>query len=55
LQVTLKGHRIDPNTATLGPWLEIDRKKECIKDHDKANEIVRGYYRKPYTVEGLSA
>ncbi len=53
-QVTLKGHGIDPNTATLGPWLEIDRKKECVKDHDQANEIVRGYYREPYVVPDLS-
>jgi len=48
--VALKGHGIDPNTAMLGPWLEIDREKECIKDNDHANEIVRGYYREPYVV-----
>lgn len=53
-QVTLKGHGIDPSTATLGPWLEIDRDKECFKNHDRANKLVRGYYRKPYVVPDLS-
>ena len=53
-QVTLKGHGIDPNTATLGPWLEIDRKKECFKDHARANKLVRGYYRKSFAVPDLS-
>jgi len=48
--VALKGHGIDPNTAILGQWLEIDREKECVKDNDRANEIVRGYYREPYLV-----
>ena len=48
--VTLKGHGIDPNTATLGPWLEIDREEECIENHDRANELVRGHYRAPYVV-----
>jgi len=24
----LKAHEIGPNTATLGPWLELDPKKE---------------------------
>jgi len=52
--VHLKAHEIDPNTATLSPWLEIDREKECFKDHEKANEIVRGYYREPYVVPDLS-
>ena len=55
LQTTLKGHKIDPNTATLGPWLEIDRDKECVKNNDKANELVRGYYRKPFIVPDISA
>jgi len=54
-QTTLKGHKIDPNTATLGPWLEIDRDKECVKNNDKANELVRGCYRKPYIVPDISA
>lgn len=53
-QTTLKGHGIDPNTATLGPWLEMDRKKECFKNHDQANDIVRGYYREPYVIPEVS-
>lgn len=48
--VHLKAHEIDPNTAVLSPWLEIDRERECVKDNDKANQIVRGAYRAPYTV-----
>ncbi len=36
--------------ATLGPWLEIDRKKDCFKNPDRANELVRGDYREPYVV-----
>ncbi|MBC8373333.1 MAG: Gfo/Idh/MocA family oxidoreductase [Planctomycetes bacterium] len=54
LQTTLKGHKIDPNSATLGPWLEIDRDKQCIKGNDKANQIVRGQYRKPFIVPDIS-
>ena len=55
LQVTLKGHGIDLNTATLGPWLEIDREKECVKDNDRANELVRGSYREAFKVPNLSS
>ena len=51
----LKANEIDVNTATLGPWLDVDRDKECFKDHAKANELVRGYYRPPYVVPDLSA
>jgi predicted dehydrogenase len=46
----LGAHQIDPNTATLGPWLECDTPNECIKDHPEANKIVRGWYREPYVV-----
>ena len=52
--VHLKAHQIDPDTAVLSPWLQIDREKECFKDHEKANEIVRGYYREPYVVPDVS-
>lgn len=41
---------VDPNTSTLGPWLECDAENECIKNNPKANEIVRGFYRKPFEV-----
>ena len=50
----LKANEIDPATATLGPWLEIDRENECVREHDQANEIVRGYYREPYVVPDLT-
>jgi len=50
LLVHLKAHDINPDTATLGPWLELDPKNECFKDNPKANELVKGFYRKPWTV-----
>jgi predicted dehydrogenase len=48
----LSKHEIDPATATLGPWLECDTPGECFKGPRaaEANEIVRGWYREPYTV-----
>lgn len=49
-QSVLTGHGIDPNTAALGPWLEIDRENECIKNNDRANELVRGSYRESFEV-----
>ncbi len=39
---------VDANTITLGEWLDVDTERECIKDHDDANAIVRGFYRSPY-------
>jgi predicted dehydrogenase len=53
----LAAHEIDVNdkTVTLGPWLEIDRENECFKDNKQANQLVRGFYREPYTVPDLSA
>jgi predicted dehydrogenase len=50
----LKANEIDVNTATLGPWLEVDRENECFKDHEGANELARGFYREPFTVPDLS-
>ncbi|MDY0168199.1 MAG: Gfo/Idh/MocA family oxidoreductase [Thermoguttaceae bacterium] len=46
----LKAHEIDVDakTITLGKWLDVDTEKECIKNHDDANAIVRGFYRAPY-------
>ena len=46
----LAAHEIDPDTTTLGQWLECDRENECFKNHDEANRIVRGFYREPYVV-----
>ena len=45
---------VDAKTVTLGPWLEIDRQNECFKDNEKANRLVRGFYREPYVVPDLS-
>ena len=46
----LKAHDIDPGESTLGPWLECDPDRECFKDNSRANELVRGFYRKPFEV-----
>jgi len=48
----LEGLGVDPNTATLGPWLQIDAANECFKGPraEEANKIVRGWYREPYVV-----
>ncbi len=52
----LKGNEIKVNarTVSLGPWLEIDRQNECFKDNERANRLVRGFYREPYVVPDLS-
>ena len=52
----LKGWEIDVDSpaVTLGPWLEIDAKAETFKDNRAANELARGYYRKPFDVPDLS-
>ncbi|MBL7152215.1 MAG: Gfo/Idh/MocA family oxidoreductase [Phycisphaerae bacterium] len=46
---------IDVKTATLGPWLQIDRQNERFKNNKKANRLAHGFYREPYTVPDLSA
>jgi len=48
----LKAHEVDPDaqTVTLGPWLECDPPNECFKDNPKANVLVKGFYREPFTV-----
>jgi predicted dehydrogenase len=51
----LAANEIDPDTATLGPWLEIDREHERFKDHEEANKLAHGFYREPYVVPDLSA
>jgi predicted dehydrogenase len=50
----LSANQIDPNTATLGPWLEVDRQNECFKDHEEANKLAHGFYREPFVVPDLS-
>jgi len=54
-QMILKDHGVDPNTATLGVWLEIDRKKERIKNNDGANKLLVGSYRESFNVPDLSS
>jgi predicted dehydrogenase len=46
----LKAHDIDPGESILGPWLECDTDQECFKDNARANELVKGFYRKPFEV-----
>ncbi len=48
----LKAHEVDVDakTVTLGPWLEIDRDNECFKVNNKANELVKGFYREPVII-----
>jgi len=49
----LNGLGVDPDTSTVGAWLECDSERECIKDNPKANEIVKGFYRKGFEVPGI--
>jgi predicted dehydrogenase len=51
----LAGYNIDVETATLGPWLQIDPQNECFRDNEEANKLVHGFYREPYLVTDLSA
>jgi predicted dehydrogenase len=51
----LEANEIDVNTATLGPWLEVDRQNECFQDNAEANKLAHGFYREPYLVPDLSA
>ncbi|MBN1343329.1 MAG: Gfo/Idh/MocA family oxidoreductase [Phycisphaerae bacterium] len=55
LLVHLKAHEIDPDTATLGPWLDLDPKNECFKDNAQANALVKGFYREPWMVPEIKA
>ncbi len=50
----LKANEIGVDSATLGPWLDVDPPREGFRNHDKANELARGYYRAPYSVPDLS-
>ena len=46
----LKAHDVDPGESILGPWLECDQEHESFKDNEKANLLVKGFYRQPFTV-----
>jgi predicted dehydrogenase len=50
----LAAHEIDTRMVTLGPWLEIDGKKERFRNNEQANRLAHGFYREPYTVPDLS-
>ena len=52
LLVHLRAHQIDVDapSITLGPWLEAVPGQECFVDNAAANELVKGFYRKPYVV-----
>ena len=45
---------VDPDSSTLGPWLQCDTTRECIQDNPKANELIRGSYRQPFVVQGIA-
>jgi predicted dehydrogenase len=46
----LNGLGVDPAASVVGPWLECDSERECFRTDVKANDIVKGYYRKGYEV-----
>ena len=46
----LEGLGVDPATSSVGPWLECDAERECFRNNTKANEIVKGFYRKEFMV-----
>jgi len=50
----IKAHDVPPTETTLGPWLECDPAHECFKDNPQANELVKGFYRKPYEVPEIA-
>jgi len=52
----LAAHGIDLDSpeAVLGPWLQIDRRNERFEDCPRADRLVRGFYREPYTVPEIS-
>ena len=52
----LRAHEIDVDapSITLGPWLEAASGQECFVDNTAANQLVKGFYRKPYLVPEIS-
>jgi len=52
----LAAHEIkaEEGIVTLGPWLQIDPKTEYFPDNEKANQLVRGFYRKGYLLSDMS-
>ena len=57
----LEAHEINVDSATLGPWIEIDQQNEgadisgCgAADPAAVDQLVRGFYRQTYVVPDLS-
>lgn len=50
----MKANEVDVDTATLGPWLDVDCENECFKDHEEANQFAHGFYREPFVIPDLS-
>lgn len=46
----LEAHGIKADESILGPWLEWDPENEKFKGNPKADEFVRGFYRRPFDV-----
>lgn len=46
----LKRHEVDAGQSTVGPWLEADGQNERFKGDDRANQLVRGFYRESFAV-----
>ena len=46
--------KIKSATVTLGPWLELDPKKEQFTSNDEANKLLTRNYRKPFVVPDLA-
>ena len=44
------GVDIGATPAVLGPWLEMDPRREKIDGNGPANAMLRGEYREPYVV-----
>ena len=51
----LKAHEIDPGESIVGPWLECDVERECIKDNAEANRLVKGAFREPFVVPAVES
>jgi hypothetical protein len=48
----VQGNGVDLSgkSITMGPWLDFDIANERFVNHDRANQLVRGFYRDPFTV-----
>ena len=48
----VRGNGVDlrGKSVTVGPWLDFDRDREEFVGHQEANQLVRGFYREPFSV-----